>query len=38
MKQVSFTGIQSGHTTMLFITEKAKETILDFSKGIVSVL
>ena len=29
---------QTGNTTMFFIIEKAKETILDFWRGIVKVL
>ena len=29
---------RNGNTTMSFITEKAKETVLDFSQGTVKVL
>ena len=39
-QQINFTGNLARHpnTTMFFITEKAKETILDFSQGTVKVL
>ena len=40
--QISFTGIdfqhRAGYTTMLFIIESAKETILEFLKETVRVL
>ena len=29
---------RTGNTTMFFITEEAKETVLDFSQGTVKVL
>ena len=40
IKQISFTGNidLDGHTTMFFIIEEAKETILDFSEGTLRVL
>ena len=40
IQQTNFIGNlgQGGQTTMLFITEEAKETILDFSEGTVKVL
>ena len=40
IQQISFAGNldPGGNTTMLFILEKAKETILDFSQGTVRVL
>ena len=40
IEQIDFTGnldITEG-ATMFFITEQAKETVLDFSKGTVKVL
>ena len=38
--QISFTGnlTKDGNTTKVFIIEKAKETISDFSQGSVRVL
>ena len=40
IQKVNFTWnlTRNGNTTIFFITEKAKETILDFSKGTVRVL
>ena len=40
IKQINFTANldRAGNTTMPFIIEEAKETFLDFSKGIVKVL
>ena len=40
IQQINFTVNlnQTGNTTMFFIIEKAKETILDFWRGIVKVL
>ena len=37
IKQIDFTGNldRPGNTTMFFIIEEAKETILDFSQGTV---
>ena len=39
-QQINFTGNldEDGNTTMFFITEKAKETILDFPQGSVKKL
>ena len=38
--QINFTGNldRAGNTTMFFITEEAKEAVLDFSQVIVKVL
>ena len=40
IQQINFTGNLSGHNNrlMFFIIEETKETILDFSQGIVKVL
>ena len=40
IQQINFTANldRAGNTTMFFIIEEAKETILDFSQGIVKVL
>ena len=40
IQQILFTGNldQAGNTTMFFIIEEVKETILDFSKGTLRVL
>ena len=40
IQQINFTGILSraGDATMFFIIKEAKETLLDFPKGIVKVL
>ena len=40
IQQINFTAIldRAGNTTMLFIIEEAKETVLDFSQGTVKVL
>ena len=40
IQQINFTANldQNGKTTMFFIIEEAKETILDFSQGTVKVL
>ena len=40
IQQINFTANldRSGNTAMFFITEEAKETVLDFSQGTVKVL
>ena len=40
IQQINFTANldRAGNTTMFFITEEAKETIFEFSQGIVKVL
>ena len=40
IQQINFTANldQEGNTTMFFITEEAKVTILEFSKGTITVL
>ena len=40
IQEINFTANvnRAGNTTMFFITEEAKETILDFSQGTVKVL
>ena len=40
IQQINFMGNldRPGNTTMFFITEEAKETVLDFSQGTVKVL
>ena len=40
IQQISFTWNldRAGNTTMFFIIEEAKETVLDFSQGTVKVL
>ena len=40
IQQINFTENldRAGNTTMFFIIEKAKETVLDFSQGTVKVL
>ena len=40
IQQINFTANldRAGNTTMFFIIEKAKETVLDFSQGNVNVL
>ena len=40
IQQISFTANldRDGNTTMFFIIEEAKETILDFSQGTIKVL
>ena len=40
MQPTNFTGnlVLNGNTTIFFINEEAKETILDFLQGIVRVL
>ena len=40
IQQISFTANldRAGNTTMFFIIEEAKETVLDFSQGTVKVL
>ena len=40
IQQINFCGNmdRAGNTTMFFIIEKVKETILDFSQGTVRVL
>ena len=37
IQQINFTGNLENNAVMFFITEKAKETVLDFSQGIVKV-
>ena len=40
IQQINFTTnlARAGNTTMFFITEEAKETVLDFSQGTVKFL
>ena len=40
IQQINFTANldRAGNTTMFFITEEAKETVLDFSQGTVKIL
>ena len=40
IQQINFTANldRDGNTTMFFITEEAKETVLDFSQGTVKIL
>ena len=40
IQQINFTANvdRAGNTTMFFIIEEAKETVLDFSQGTVKVL
>ena len=38
IQQINFTGNLEQQSTIFFITEEAKETILDFSQGIVKLL
>ena len=40
IQQINFTANldRAGNTTMFFIIDKAKETVLDFSQGTVKVL
>ena len=40
IQQINFTANleRAGNTTMFFIIEQAKETVLDFSQGTVKVL
>ena len=40
IQQINFTAIldRAGSTTMFFIIEEAKETVLEFSQGTVKVL
>ena len=40
IQEINFTANldRNGNTTMLFIIEEAKETVLDFSQGTVKVL
>ena len=40
IQQINFTANldRAGNTTMFFITEETKETVLDFSQGTVKVL
>ena len=40
IQQINFTANidRAGNTTMFFIVEEAKETVLDFSQGTVKVL
>ena len=38
IQQIKFTGKLKENTTMFFIIEETKETILDFSQGTVKVV
>ena len=38
IQQINFTANRNGDTTIFFIIEEAKETILDFSQGTFKVL
>ena len=40
IQQINFTSSldRAGNTTMFFVIEKAKKTVLDFSQGTVKVL
>ena len=38
IKQINFTGNQSGNNRLFFTIEEVKETALDFSQGTVNVL
>ena len=40
IQQINFTANldRAGNTTLFFITEEAKETVLDFSQGTIKVL
>ena len=39
IQQINFTDLdRAGNTTMFFIIEETKETVLDFSQGTVKVL
>ena len=38
MQQINFTGNVESNATIFFIIEEVKETVLDFSKGIVTIL
>ena len=40
IQQFNFTAnlVRAGNTTMFFIIEEAKETVLDFSQGTLKVL
>ena len=39
IQQINFTNLdRNGNTSMFFIIEEAKETVLDFSQGTVKVL
>ena len=38
IQQINFAANLEGNTTMFFIIEEAKETVLDFSQGTVKVL
>ena len=37
IQQINFTGNLQQRATIFFITEEAKETVLDFSQGTVKV-
>ena len=37
IQQINFTGNLENYSTIFFITEEAKETVLDFSQGTVKV-
>ena len=38
IQQIIFTGTTRGATTVFYILEQSKETILEFAKGITKVL
>ena len=38
IQQIDFTGNLENESTIFFIVEEAKETVLDFSQGTVKVL
>ena len=38
IQQINFTGNLENESTIFFIVEEAKETVLDFSQGTVKVL
>ena len=38
IQEINFTGNLEKSASIFFITEEAKETILDFSKGVVKIL
>ena len=37
MQQIKFTGNLEEQTTIFFVIEEAKETVLDFSQGTVKI-
>ena len=38
IQQINFTGSVPDNTQVYFVLEKAKETVLDFSQGMVNVM